>query len=90
MNARAPRHRGPQSAEVRRAERQGLLALNALPFLLALLVWLVVRIDSPMVVVLSALGGLIGSLIGRRTSGKTKARRRTADKPSGIAESSAE
>ncbi|NVC25192.1 hypothetical protein E7Z53_17350 [Kocuria salina] len=46
MSTRTPRHRAPQSAQARRAEWQGLLALISLPFLLAFLIWFAVRTDN--------------------------------------------
>ena len=73
MSTRTPRHRAPQSAQARRAEGQGLLALIALPFLLAFLIWFAVHTDNVLLVGLSAIGGLIGM----RISGKWRVRRRS-------------
>lgn len=72
MSTRAPRHRAPQSAEARRAERQGVLALIALPFLLAFLIWFAVRTDN----VLLGIGLAVGVWGGMWLDGKRKARRR--------------
>ncbi|GEO96817.1 hypothetical protein [Kocuria turfanensis] len=72
MSTRTPRHRAPQSAEVRRTERQGLLALIALPFLLAFLIWCAVRTDS----VLLGVGLAVGVWGGMLLDGKRKARKR--------------
>lgn len=69
MSARAPRHRGPKSVQARRAEREVVLALIAIP----LLAWFAVHTDNVLLVGLSA----IGALIGMRISGKWKGRRRT-------------
>ncbi|MFI7744322.1 hypothetical protein [Kocuria rhizosphaericola] len=57
---------------MRRAERQGLLALIALPFLLAFLIWFAVRTDN----VVLAIGLAVGLWGGTWLDGKRKARRR--------------
>ena len=72
MSTRTPRHRAPQSAQARRAEGQGLLALIALPFLLAFLIWFAVRTDN----VLLGIGLAIGSVIGTWWRDKRKARKK--------------
>lgn len=72
MSERTPRHRAPQSAQVRRAERQGLLALISLPFLLAFLIWFAVRTDNVLLLVVS----VIGAVLGTWTGDKRRARRR--------------
>ncbi|MGQ1798054.1 hypothetical protein ACT4S5_13090 [Kocuria oceani] len=57
---------------MRRSERQGLLALIALPFLLVFLVWFAVRTDN----VLLGIGLAVGTGVGMWADGKRKARRR--------------
>lgn len=72
MSRRAPRHRAPQSAEVRRVERQGIQALIALPILLVFLIWLAVRTDN----VLLGIGLAVGMWGGMWLDGKRKARKK--------------
>ncbi|MEX5303248.1 hypothetical protein [Kocuria sabuli] len=72
MSECTPRHRAPQSAQVRRAERQGLLALISLPFLLAFPIWFAVRTDNVLLLIVSA----IGAVLGTGTGDKRRARRR--------------
>jgi hypothetical protein len=72
VSALGPRHRAPQTAQARRAERQGLLALIALPFLLAFLIWFAVRTDN----VLLGIGLAVGVWGGMWLDGKRKARKR--------------
>ena len=72
MSTRTPRHRAPQSAQARRAEWQGLLALISLPFLLAFLIWFAVRTDN----VLLGIGLAIGSVIGTWWRDKRKVRKK--------------
>ena len=72
MSTRTPRHRAPQSAQARRAEGQGLLALIALPFLLAFLIWFAVHTDN----VLLAIGLAVGVWGGMWWHDKRKARKK--------------
>lgn len=75
MSARAPRHRAPQSAQARWSEWQGALALIALPFLLAFLIWFTVRTDN----VVLAVGMTVSAVVG--TWWHDKRRSRATDDP---------
>lgn len=74
MSTRTPRHRASQSVEVRRAERQGLLALISLPFLLAFLIWFAVRTDNVLLGIVSVVGAVIGTWISDKRKARKKAR----------------
>ena len=69
MSASGPRHRGPKSAQTRRTEREVVLVLIGIPFL----IWFAVHTDNVLLVGLCAIGGLIGM----RISGKLRVRRRS-------------
>ncbi|TDL46507.1 hypothetical protein [Kocuria rosea] len=73
MSTRTPRHRAPQSAQARRAERQVVLALIASPILLALLIWFAVRTDNVVLLIVSVIGAVIGTWIGDKRKARKKA-----------------
>lgn len=73
MSARTPRHRAPQSAQARRAERQVVLALIALPIMLALLIWFAVSTDNVVLLIASVIGAVIGTWIGDKRKARKKA-----------------
>ena len=75
MSGRTPRHRAPQSAEARQAERQIVLAIIALPFLLAFLIWFAVRTDNVFLGIGLAIGSVIGTWWRDRRKARKQARR---------------
>ncbi|WP_272027655.1 hypothetical protein [Kocuria rosea] len=70
MKEHTPRHRAPRSAQARWSEWQGVLALIALPFLLAFLIWFAVRTDN----VVFAVGMTVSAVIGTWWHDKRKSR----------------
>lgn len=69
MSARTPRHRGPKTVQTRRTEREVVLVLIGIPFL----IWFAVHTDNVLLVALST----VGAIMGMRMSGKWKVRRRS-------------
>ena len=68
MSARTPRHRGPKTVQTRRTEREVVLVLIGIPFL----IWFAVHTDN----VLLAIGLAVGVWGGMWWHDKRKARKK--------------